>query len=98
MKKTILIFLTMAVTVFAGNFEDGLEAAQDGDNKMAAALWQKAADQGDVRAQVKLGRMYTRGWLGVKQDNNKAAALYQKAADQGNADAQFKLGGCTTMG
>jgi len=57
----------------------------------AAELYQKAADQGNARAQSNLGRFYETG-RGVPKDLSKAAELYQKAANQGNARAQYHLG------
>jgi TPR repeat protein len=52
---------------------------------------QKAAEQGDAKAQHKLGGMYYRG-EGVAQNYSKALTWYQKSAAQGNAAAQFILG------
>jgi hypothetical protein len=52
----------------------------------AVATFQKAADQGDSRAQCHLGELYERG-EGVPKDLKKARELYQKAADQGNPRA-----------
>jgi uncharacterized RDD family membrane protein YckC len=59
--------------------------------KRKPADLQKAADQGNARAQNDLGWLYENG-QGVPKDLGKAADLYQKAADQGDADAQFNLG------
>jgi uncharacterized protein len=53
--------------------------------------YRKAADQGDVGAQVKLGHMYLKG-EGVLPDLAQAANWYRKAADQGNPFAQYELG------
>ena len=53
----------------------------------AAELYQKAADQGNAKAQMNLGWLYENG-QGVPKDLGKAAELYQKAADQGDAPAQ----------
>ncbi|MCD8561167.1 MAG: sel1 repeat family protein [Shewanella xiamenensis] len=52
---------------------------------------QKAAEQGDAKAQHKLGGMYYRG-EGVAQNYSQAYAWYQMAAEQGYAKAQFILG------
>lgn len=57
----------------------------------AARLYRIAAEQGDARAQLKLGFMFTNG-QGVAQDPAEAARWYRLAAEQGNADAQFNLG------
>jgi hypothetical protein len=58
---------------------------------------QKLAEQGNVEAQRKLGRMYEEG-LGVKQDYREAVKWYLKAAEKGNAQAQYKLGTMYALG
>ena len=52
---------------------------------------QTQASQGDVKAQVNLGELYSKG-EGVPQDYEKAAQWYEKAAAQGFASAQVNLG------
>jgi len=71
---------------------------------VAAARWyRKAADQGDAKAQIKLGVMYARGWVvtttgkiieyrNIRPDHAEAARWFRKAAEQGDADAQYNLG------
>ena len=54
-------------------------------------LYEKAAEQGDVHAQITLAEMYFEG-RGVSKDEKKAAELYEKAAEQGDLDAQVNLG------
>jgi TPR repeat protein len=54
-------------------------------------LNERAAAQGHLGAQYKLGEMYYRG-EGVKQDYQKAREWYEKAAAQGHLGAQCKLG------
>ncbi len=49
------------------------------------------AEQGDARAQYKLGLMYTFG-DNVTQDDREAVKWYSKAAEQGDIDAQHNLG------
>ena len=49
---------------------------------------QKAADQGDAKAKLRLGIAYEDG-EGVKQSDKEAVRWYHEAADQGNANAQF---------
>ena len=53
--------------------------------------WGKAADQGNARAQLDLGFMYTEG-QGVPKSDAEGLKWYQKATDQGNARAQSNLG------
>ena len=59
--------------------------------------YQKAAEQGNVWAQFRLGWLYDSG-QGVTQDYNKAVYWYQKSAEQGNAYAQHHLGYCYDEG
>lgn len=51
------------------------------------------AENGDVHAQVKLGKIYC-----CNQDFEKAIAWFKKAAEQGNDDAQLGLGLCYEFG
>jgi Sel1 repeat len=50
------------------------------------------AEQGDAKAQFKLGQMYYHG-EGVPQDYTQALRWYREAADQGDAKAQDGLAG-----
>jgi uncharacterized protein len=61
------------------------------DDAQAAAWYRKAANQGNVDAQVNLGVMYYSG-RGVAQDHATSRMWYQMAADQGDAEAQIKVG------
>jgi len=92
MKKlfTALIF-TLATTVWAGDFEDGVAAYNKGDFTTAASLLQTVAEEGFSTAQVILALMYEKG-KGVPQDSPEAVHWYKLAAAQGNAYAQLSLG------
>jgi TPR repeat protein len=57
------------------------------DDKQSAYWYQKAADQGDAKAQFNLGVKYAFG-KGVLKDYKQSVYWYQKAADQGDAKAQ----------
>ncbi len=50
-----------------------------------------SAEQGDAKAQFRLGSTYSRG-LGVKKNDDEALKWYRKAAEQGYARAQYNLG------
>ena len=67
------------------------------DPAEAAKWFRKAADQGNVAAQINLGVSYAKG-EGVPQDYTEAAKLYRKAADQGNGAAQNTLGAMYALG
>ena len=58
------------------------------EDKLEAAAWlRKAAGQGDIPAQIYLGRMYQNG-DGVPLDLSQAAEWYRKAASDGNPEAK----------
>ena len=56
----------------------------------AREWYEKAAANGEAKAQYSLGYMYEYG-LGVEQDYAKARDWYQKAADNGHANAKKRL-------
>ena len=63
-------------------------------NYTEAVKWYKrAAEQGHVKAQHYLGRLYEDG-NGVSKDLSEALRWYKKAADQGYDHAQWYLGLC----
>lgn len=66
--------------------DHGSESVKD-----EALRWcRTAAEQGDARAQCRLGLLYEQG-KGVKRDPAEAATWYRKAAEQGDARAQNNL-------
>jgi TPR repeat protein/serine/threonine protein kinase len=69
----------------------------DKNEKGAAALYEKAAEQDHMGAQFALGRCYEHG-IGVEAEAAQAVKWYQKAADQGSAAAQYALGLCARDG
>jgi hypothetical protein len=58
---------------------------------------QTVAEQGDVKAQLRLGLAYMDG-IGVDQNPTLAIDWIRKAADQGYADAQYELGAILESG
>ena len=75
----------------AGALEAGLAAEERGDWKAALMLLKPLAEQGNPRAQVRLGAMYYNG-EGVPKDYAEAMTWFRKAADQGNSDGQNNVG------
>jgi hypothetical protein len=72
-------------------YEHALGVPQDNTQ---ALLWlHKAAEQGNIIAQVELGVVFDN-----MQDYAQAFTWYSKAAEQGNARAQFNLGLCYLNG
>ena len=55
------------------------------------ARWHREADEeGDPKAQYRLGVRYASG-MGVSRDENEAVKWFRKSADQGDAEAQYHL-------
>ena len=98
---TLIAGLSLASTpTFAqedGAFEKGVAAFEIGKYQEAIALWEPAAEEGDVDALVNLAQLYRLG-LGVNQDDTKAFELYEKAAQQGSDDAQVNVAFQLLMG
>ncbi len=65
---------------FHGNF----------DYEFAFECFKKAADEGHVKAQTQLAKMYDQG-VGVKKDSYKAARWYTSAAQCGDLEAQYEI-------
>jgi TPR repeat protein len=67
------------------------------DETEAVEWYRKAAEQGNVDAQFRLGVWYRHG-TGVAKDETEAVVWYRKAAEQNNALAQCNLGLCYDNG
>ena len=94
--KKIVIGLTLSMQlacglVVAADFAKGLEAAESGDFKTALAEFNVLAEQGNARAQAKLGDFYNFG-RGVPMNQKTAVGWYMKASKQGDSYAQKELG------
>ncbi|MBC8519881.1 MAG: sel1 repeat family protein [Gammaproteobacteria bacterium] len=84
-------WLLMSSFAAVSGFQEGLQAAKQGDSETALAEWRPLAEQGDAGAQFNLGVMYDNG-RGVPEDDQEAARWFRMAARQGFAKAQFNLG------
>jgi TPR repeat protein len=71
--------------------EQATTALDEGDYATALPRLRKLADQGNARAQFKLGKLYDDG-QGVAQSDAGALKWYRLSAEQGEADAQDGLG------
>ncbi len=71
-------------------YADGKGVARD--YKQAAEWYLKAADKGDVAAELHLAALYRDGSKNFPRDMTQAAEWYRKAADQGDPTAQGTLG------
>ena len=58
------------------------------DHERAVALFEKAADGGDIQSASNLAKMYEFG-MGVQQDEGRALAWYVRAAEMGEPLSQF---------
>ena len=74
-----------------GDYEDGVNAAFDGDFDTAYLEFLTAAQDGLDLAQYNLGILYFTG-QGVAQDLEQAFRWTEAAANQGHLNAQFNLG------
>src|ERR1700716_4421445 len=86
----VILLLSFAAPVAAGPLEDATGADDRGDYATALRLLRELADQGNARAQFKLGGMYDDG-RGVAQNDAEALKWYRLAADQGYGNAQYNL-------
>ncbi len=68
------------------------------DYKQAAEWYIKAAEKGDIAAEMHLAALYRDGSRNFPRDLAQAARWYRKAADQGDATAQGTLGTLYFMG
>ncbi|MGK2906694.1 MAG: tetratricopeptide repeat protein [Desulfuromonadales bacterium] len=85
------IVVVLSSVSFAGNVEDALQAANQGNYKKAHQLWLIEAEAGSAVAQLNLGLMSDNGF-GVLQDEKQAVIWYRLAAEQGEQRAQYFLG------
>ena len=89
----------IAICAFAGLMAShGCDEGSRGDGATRDKVkdvdrYRKAAAQGDLDAQVALGKLYYKG-DGVEQNKAKAVEWFRKAAEQNHACAQVKLGAC----
>ena len=83
-----LAVITLALLVLTGCQTFGPRLA---DHAAELKRIRPLAEQGDAKAQTRLGEMYRWGW-GVTQDKAEAVRWWRKAAKQGHARTQYELG------
>ncbi len=76
--KTILLALIVAVTIQAGDLENGMEALERGDFKSAVVFFENSANSGNKMAQQNLSVMYNNGY-GVKKNTETASYWLNRA-------------------
>src|ERR1035438_4397098 len=95
----VLALLLLPTAAIAGPFEDARAAFFREDYQTALRLFQPLADQGNVEAQLYVGRMYESGLTVFKtetkvvipKDQAEALKWFRKAAEQGNMWAQYQI-------
>lgn len=88
--RLIAALLLFCLTTAHAAFEDGMTAYEKGDYTSAYTEFLAAAQQGDARAQGKLGALYMYG-VGVEKNYIEAYAWLDLAAAQGDtAAAKFR--------
>ena len=83
---TVLALALVAAQPVRADYESGQRAWDAGRPDEAVVQWQAAADAGDRRAMLALGRLYLQG-LGVIQDYVKAHKWFNLAASRGEPAA-----------
>ncbi|RLA80343.1 MAG: hypothetical protein DRG78_11155 [Epsilonproteobacteria bacterium] len=91
MKKKIVLILLLTSYLFAGSYDNGIEAYKQGKYKKAMDSFHIASNNDDNRAMLVIGIMYANG-DGVSKDQVKSVEWFTKAAKAGNEHAWTKLG------
>lgn len=78
------------IGAFAG-WKEGLAAYKKGDFALAAKEFKPLAQQGNSKAQYKLGVLYSTG-QGVRQDYQEAIKWFRLATEQGDSGGENNLG------
>ncbi len=87
----LLVVLGLFPLAAVADIEAGLAAYARGDYGAALRAIRPLAEQGDARAQARLGTMYMNG-EGVPKNAEEGVRWYREAAAQGFMDAQVNLG------
>ena len=82
----VFLVVACATVAAADSKEEAKSAYGRGDYALAARLFRSLAEQGDARAQVHLGMLYTEG-QGIPQDFIRAHMWYNVAAAALSGDA-----------
>lgn len=88
---------TVSASEIEKYYASGNDSYNAGDFKQAAIFYRRAAENGHVGAQSRLGRCYFDG-KGVKRDYAQAVEWLTKAAESGEPEAQDLLGKCYAKG
>ena len=97
----VAVIIGVAQVASAGPLEDGQAAYDRGDYATALRLWRPLAEQGDAKAQFRLGEMYQTGH-GVPQDYVRAYMWFDvvtsaRSDETGKGAAAVRAGLATVM-
>ncbi len=89
-----IMALPMTSTLFAQEFDNGIAALEAGNYEEAIELFEIAANDGHLNAQIYLGTIfYGEAGTGIiAQNYKKSLHFFQMAAKQGDASSQFAVG------
>ena len=85
-QTTVWVLTLLAAFSVWADYESGQQAWESGRPAEALVEWQAAADEGDRRAMLALGRLYLQG-IGVLQNYVEAHKWFNLAASRGEMDA-----------
>ena len=85
-QTTVWVLTLLAAFSVWADYESGQQAWESGRPAEALVEWQAAADEGDRRAMLALGRLYLQG-VGVLQNYVEAHKWFNLAASRGEMDA-----------
>lgn len=77
-----LIFCVFLCHIFAGDFEDGMQALKQKKYEHALQLLKQSCDKSNAEACYQVGRIYFKG-LGVKEDDLETNSYYLKGCKLG---------------
>lgn len=95
--KKILAFALLSLSVFAGDFEDGLAAYKNADYASAFEKFNAACMNKNAAGCEQVALMYHTG-KSVKKDVSKAFSLYLQACEAGQKHSCSMAGGMQDMG
>src|ERR1700743_2923975 len=87
----VAILIACASASFCAGPAEARSSA-NADEKAKAAEIKKAAEHGDVQAEVALGMMYAAGGMGVRHSYKDAVRWWEDAEAKGNARAAYFMG------
>ena len=96
---TLLLMLCMVARAQSADalYDEGKKLYDAKKYEQAFKKLLPAAQQGNKKAQYRVGRCYDKGH-GVTEDNQKAYQWYLKASQQGHGKSQYQLAKCYMKG